>query len=1760
MALNQFNYKKLLFSVFFILIAMSVIYWNALITFGFERYLSHISKAALDGKLKYESILFQDKTWILTKPHLKSRKSIEEGGIQFQAETLAVQILPDFWNRRAAIQLDLTAPHLDVLQASSDIHKLLLNALSPASLFEIEAHLKVKEGTLHVHDADSSKKQTLYFQLDLHCTDDLQGCLVASLNDPQLQSNSLTLQLTQQEKKLFHLDGNFDKIECAPLCEVLKSLFAPLEAVEVTSGIVQGKVLLVLPKNGQPYAKGDLALQDFRFTAPSFDLKGTIQEAQIHLTENPDPRLQENKLPRTVGHFEITKGSVLEFQRDEEPLCRLEDLVGTLYFQTLEGARLNFSGRCLHQEKVSSLEIAGETRFADTGAGSLDLSLRLHAPQREDALVRFLTRELGSKFKFAEISLSNIGPAEFDLLQAALIPYFPEFPQARMTEGRIDATVLAYMKGLRIADFKIETLEAKNLQVDVDPWELNLKLGKLSGSLAVNLASPKVLESLNADLVLVEGEASFSGVNENLCHLSNMQTEFVVRRGQFLPSSIQGCLAGLKGTIDIDGNASNGEVIKLNFHGGMQGLSSMLPEKLAQALQGEFGEDALTLHAGVRNSLKGLKVEGFINVRERESQNQRIDFGFELEKTAQKMWGKWPVHHLSNAYWNELGQEVLALSTPAVGMPLTYLEGEWLKKELGIAGLVLRNGWFRSDNVLLLKYVSPLLFSDRKVTLSGFGDFHGWFDQGNMTLEYDLRGSTLEADNWAIVAPSLAAAKEGLPARHFFDLYQGISFGTLPLVNATYIDKRLGLKYTSIDTLVSSVGKVLRFDQLNTRCCDLEFVGEIQLDLTNPTPGYFASDVNIHAIQGSFSNLQRFYSHFEKLKFFQKFPFEGQLGLGERGAWLHMDFVPGDVHVASRVQGRFYGGHLLHDSSDMAIDHLAFNFDYDQSAKTFFMQDLRGTLRMGDSHSSEEYEIAAEKLSFGNCQTGEADFDIWLGDHQRDIVRIAGSTRIVEGNVLELHLDHQLTHFGDVHPENFKLTFKDWGQIEMFHVDFGLSLSTMLHDLQMLSRTGLLFLPKNLIAEVNSLRNAEGQFKVSLDYNFKTSQLTYLATADDVVADHHRYRKCLLSGKKTGSTLAIDQLLLDNISIGADLVRLSNSWKVNFLGLRLGEFLLLGLEGDYRDGDKTFDAKVNLLEANFDHAREWPALMAFVDANHPKGTLRATGQVHLASLPESKRGWHLDIVLSGALRGWELNGLRFQDTSNASFHYVTDRGLTVRNLGMGLKGSEGISQALFNIEKINFDSSKEELAVEGLNFNIPVSQINEVMQNLQKAYPAAFSNQVVSIARDLKKKDNLEGAVHFTRSLAGTNVLVKLKDGEYHFNDTLHQVHNFALSYDLKEIKVLTQYRFNDHLFWLLMKTAQPAFESGSLLFADYHPEQQQSSTGQNGLLMQWTLHPQAGFTVHSAHGNFAGLFVDLRQDPNVFPQDDAHYLVGAVHFIPAKASCLISQNLVAACKNLKIGSGYTAKGSWRFAKKELAEEGPFHFHGIVEGTNCILKGYQFQNLIAEVDFVPQRLEISHLHMTDPCGGLQIEKAYLYQEGDWKLAIPKIEISNLKPSLLQEEGAESPLGAKPLVIRQLEITNLQGHLASPESYTGKGTLQFQNSPKKNLQNTIFAIPAEILTLIGLNLTVLNPVSGTVLFDIHNGKFNITKLKDVYSEGRHSKFNLSHRSSSHVDFAGNLNVTIRMKQYNLFFKLAELFTVNIQGTLIDPKYSINNKAD
>lgn len=280
------------------------------------------------------------------------------------------------------------------------------------------------------------------------------------------------------------------------------------------------------------------------------------------------------------------------------------------------------------------------------------------------------------------------------------------------------------------------------------------------------------------------------------------------------------------------------------------------------------------------------------------------------------------------------------------------------------------------------------------------------------------------------------------------------------------------------------------------------------------------------------------------------------------------------------------------------------------------------------------------------------------------------------------------------------------------------------------------------------------------------------------------------------------------------------------------------------------------------------------------------------------------------------------------------------------------------------------------------------------------------------------------------------------------------------------------------------------------------------------------------------------------------------------KAVALLNPEIAAKIASWQIGDGYALQGQWNISKEGnrlLADR--MTFYGELMGREFEFFGYQFNGLSAQMSYSSDAVHVRNLMVSDPCGRMQIDEvACLSQgEGQWYASLPILKISDFRPSLLHAPNVATTPVARAFVIRQMEIHALTGNLGDRNSFRGYGRLSFSNPPKKNLQSVIFAIPAEILLRIGLDLAVLNPVRGVIEYEIKDSRVELKRFKDVYSKGRMSKFYLPNNGQvPYVDFDGNVNMQVRMKQYNLIFKLAELFTVNVQGTLKKPTFTLHKQ--
>ncbi len=227
-------------------------------------------------------------------------------------------------------------------------------------------------------------------------------------------------------------------------------------------------------------------------------------------------------------------------------------------------------------------------------------------------------------------------------------------------------------------------------------------------------------------------------------------------------------------------------------------------------------------------------------------------------------------------------------------------------------------------------------------------------------------------------------------------------------------------------------------------------------------------------------------------------------------------------------------------------------------------------------------------------------------------------------------------------------------------------------------------------------------------------------------------------------------------------------------------------------------------------------------------------------------------------------------------------------------------------------------------------------------------------------------------------------------------------------------------------------------------------------------------------------------------------------------------------------------------------------------GENCVLKGYCYDHLLGGCTIGPGRVVIQDCQIEDrSCHGhlaLLLLTYDLQKDDPAHFSLQQFQLFDLKTSLVRKDSGGESFSKKNLIVNELEITECEGKLGEPETFLGKGHLRFSTLTRKGIESTPFALPAEILSRLGLNSSIMTPVRGTAIFHIGHERCYISRLRDAYSQGKLSKFYISSsKEPSYIDFDGNVHLQVKIKHYNLLFKLSEMFTINVRGTLQKPLY-------
>lgn len=1697
--------------------------WELLVSSGIEKIFQQSILSMTNKNLVISHLYRKNERWILDHPYLES--SANDENVEFQANKATLNYTIDLWNGEIDVFIHLDEPEFNFDEPDRNFNAWLKEIKPSPSIFKINKHIIVHNGLLRLGDKHYS------FQGEVCFGSSFEGHFSIDFREGEQGDNQFYVSFLQDEVSNFHLDFQSHQVDCFHLHH-LGTYFYPLfKEFRVTEGVLEGNGGLIWRVQYKPLIYGEINLSQLNVEHLSSGLKSFFKEVRFHLSKNLEKSLSS-------GSIIFCGGESFSYYRENCCLAEIKHLMGGFHLDEEGQAKIVLHG--IYDDFLGDLQdlsIQGEAFLPPQALATLNVKWELEGNHHSKGEWQLNEHEHGvfeTQLHFLNGSLKNRA------LNAFLHHFIPSLADMDVQEGSMEGNLSLITTLKNFHALKVHHLKIKDFKAFYKPWKVFVQTPNLWGKGVLDLTSNSWEEGTEIELRVMDGSLHCQDTkNEGI---QGIQSYLNISQGKFLNSFIESSSGEMRAYLEMGSEGNQGINFKLT--GPLDTLIQIIPnDQIRKQLTRSFAQHHVVLAADIKDTEKGKEVIGLAKILDTYGEEKPIKFGFEICQSGSLSQSK-------DRYWNSfLGNlPPLANSLFFVAPPKVLCNG-----------YVISQGWFHAVDLPIEDYCAPLIINEDKIKLTGFADIQGSFDNQNLMIDYEAKNVVLENGYLRIEVPEIKQSNlsslggDGKP-RHYYDFFTGISCGSTPIVNATYLEKNTGLVF-------SDVNAELIFDMYNIHVPSIEsfsqgvyLVGSLDVIFDNILYGYFDVNFYLQSLYGKLTQVQNLFSHFGKALFFLKVPMEGDVSMHQDAGFMKFNFTPFNYSLQAHLKGDLSDGTIMTHYSNVSLHELSLNFEYDHTDNILDFSEIQGTLLVGEAERAEEYHVVGERIHFSDYAQNRASFDLWVGDKKRDVIRLVGETfssDVCPGeDCVQFVLNPRLSHFGNVYPETFHLILRDWWQIQEFRLLTNFKLSTLFQDLQRFSRTGFLFLSRQALKHLNDIKNADGVFKMQIEYDDKFSQLDYSIFGENLVFDDQSFQNVSLTGKKSHDLWSIDQLRVDNVSLSADIRRKSGSWLIQFLGLRVGTSILAGLQGEYFDDSKTAEGKINLLEVDLKGLDEWPTVQK-VFQNYPlKGNLRASGNFYYECNSQDCRNSHLDALLSVSLKNGAFQDLEFEDMSHISCHFVSDRGLTVRDIHTALKTNKNTNQRTdLQLEKLDYDLNQEILSLENLNFCIPTFDLSRITQVLSHQFSTVFNPIINEMIANIKTHGEVAGHLNLDYAAPHYAIKLALKDDDYCFFNKKFTLSNFLLEYDPCEIKLMAKNNQETFPFWIYYKSNHADLSHGDVIITEDSP----LNLPPQPLIVQWSYEAEKGLLFNQAVGQFQGMTIALEKENK---GDVAQVLTGMIKFNAKKTVNYFSQGLGTKLANWNMDSDFHLRGRWELkpTEEDLLNT---HFKGQLEGKNLVCKGYKFDTLFADLQFSPDCIQLKNLRVSDPCGTLTMGTLNIDRNPrGWQFSIPQMRLQDFKIGQIPKIDLTEVDRTESLVIRELDLENFQGILGDPESFTGQGSFVFVNPPKKNTLHPLFAIPGEILARLGLDLSVLNPVIGTVYYDVKKSKVFLRRIKDVYSQGKMSKFYLPNNSyQSYIDFEGNLHIQIKMKHYNLIFKLAELLTVTVQGTLQKPTYTL-----
>lgn len=1687
--------KRLSFFCFLSLLAVIVIFHKIVFAFFFNWGLQAYTAHLWGTPLQHAGIYLEGKQVIILHPHLDHEPT-------FSAEKAILNFHLDWQQKQLYIAIDLDQPHWYFHTPFSIQEKQLKKLLSHKERWiKTQPIFHVQKGSL---TWSIDQQNHIFFDLDFSQQEGGSLKLYSELSKSNEEYALLKTSTVPQE---VGIHCQCQKMDCVSLMAL-----AELWGVEwpfwlITGGTLQGELKMLFPQGQKPHFEGDILAEQLTFMQEAHQLKGNIE--QIHL--KIDPQLVVNEQNQhsftSIGQLEILKPASLVY-RSENQETSLNQIKGKVTLDTAKVMHVALDAQSDQAHHTSHWNLQGDANLNAQRALNWDLTLSCSAlgePNGKMHCVLFRDQE---GFNQTEIQLESVSYQECHFLQSLLASYWPLLNEIQLEQGVVNASLQAHLSPQGIQKFHVKQFQTDHLSFYFKPWNSRTYFEQVLVRGSAHLSDKDLWQSLQAEVHLQEGNIHLEGMTPSL-PLTDIQAHVMIQNGLIEHSLINLQLAGLKGKLDIEWDDAK-QLLALQLDGKAQDLIDFIPNGLQEGVQRSFFDNRVLILAAIKKHNQQVELSGTLHVQKGSTdQMDLIHFGCELKK---------------------------------------------FKDDTAIRFVPF--GWFYAHHLPLEKFISPFIFDPDTLQMQGEVEVKGVFDDQFFTLKYDAENLKIENEELSMEAKSLRSSIPGqFSGFHQIDLKTYAHQGNLSLQQARYFAKNNGLLFTDIQGLISFKDQTICIDPLEAYCEGTYFSGKLALDYSHPTPGLFDLTIECPILMGKVSQIQHLLAHLDRASPLLNIPLEGDLTLKEEGLKLQFAFTPDDYTFDATIQGAIVDSYLPLEWADMALKGMDMAICYQHRQQALEFTDIQGTVLVGKPRRVEEYLLTGNSIRFSNLNHPQIEWDFAIQDEFQELFHLVGHTQNQE-DIHHVYLDPHLSHLSDFYPHHFQCALKNWTELEHLELHSIFDVGQIREDLQKFRQTGLFCFSPQFLEQLASLDHIEGQGTLSLKYDPGDQIYSYqlegqkLKQGDD---EHSGF----LKGHKQDKKWVIDHLKWDEWNLYAEIQQEEEKWKIPFLGLNAEDSLLIGLEGEFYPDDMRLRAKLNLCEMDLATLNRWNLFQTFVSYWRPEGVIRTTGQFEWTYQHGSPH--QLKAVLQA-----ETDQLKFR---NYALHILQpfeidiqeDQSFDFKNMQVALNSE--IEQPHLHVHALHYQPQHDELRCSKLDFYLPVSQTTAISEALHQHFPELMDSSLKEILIEAKTEGALSGLFAFHVQNDRKNFHLKLEDGLYRFKKRMYDLKQFEIQIKDKDLHFMAFSQEERCPFELIGHMQWPSCRKGTLKLLDRKMGKEQP------LHIQWEDDPLKGWIVHSMHGNFSGCSFHLtNQKPSEAPQDWTN-LQGQIQVDFNQLCPLLPAHLAEKIQHLKIDSLYTLEGKvWWNPKLSSAFLESVFFQGQLASQEAVLKGYQVRHLQSDLHYQPGRWDMQNFVIQDAAGQVNVEELTILLDqktDEWSLFIPHLTVKNFKPYLLHDaEDTPTTLNTKwrSLVVKRLELEDFFGKLNDKQTWQAQGSLYFLNPSRKNFSHPLLAIPAEIILRLGLDPHVLNPVTGTIYFDLQEGRFYLKRFKDVYSEGRGSKFYLAQGPTpSWMDFDGNLFVQIRMKQYNLIFKLAELFTVSVQGNLKKPRYTLQKQA-